>query len=226
MNATIDLFRSLSSTLDDLIPKLDQDLPLAEDIHPAIRKAGEYAADIVRLPAALAKLEAQKASAESSVPARDEAVRQAKHAVRMLETKLKKLGESIDRNRAVLTEDDLKPAPKATHPFLDAFVPSRVDIIESLRKEILAKEDELAKAKETLKRAEAFRKGVDTRLANLARDIVAAKQAVVDHAGRLEETVRVLRKTITHLRNRQEKRDRKREERKVTGTVPVRQLSC
>lgn len=219
MTAPIDLFRSLSKNLDETIQKVDHDLPLAEDIHTAIREIGTYAADMLRLPAALAKLEAQSVSIEASVPAREKAVRRAKNAVDMLAAKLKKLGERIDRNRNALTEDDLKPAVRSADPLLDAFVPTRLDIIEGIRKEMIAAEDELAAARTSLKRAEAFRKGVDTRKANLATEIDAAKKALADHGNRLEEIVRILRKTVAHLKNRQEKRDRKRQIRTVTTVV-------
>ena len=218
MTALIDLFRSLSTALDQLVVKVDADLPLADDIHPAIRKVGDYAADMVRLPVELADLEARLASVRSSVPARDKAVRAARHAVVTTEAALKKLQDRIDYNRSVLTDDDLKPAPKPTSSPFGAFVPSRLDIIEGLRKEILATEDKLAKARDVLKRAEAFRKGVDTRAANLAKKIDDARKAVADHAARLEETVKLLRKTIAHLQNRQTKRDRKRE---AKTAIPV-----
>jgi|GEM_PF-3193914 len=218
MTATIDLFRSLAKTLDAVVIKVDKDLPMAEDIHPAIHRVGEYAADMVRLPAALAKLEARKVSVEASVPAREKSVRAARHAVVTLEAKLKKLGERIVRNRSVLTDEDEAPVAQTSAPIDGLALPTRKEIIEGLRKEFLAAEDEIAKARDTLKRAEAFRKGIATRAANLATEIEAARKAVVDHAGRLEETVKILRKTITHLTNRQEKRDRKRE---AHAAIPV-----
>ena len=210
MTAPIDLFRTLSTTLDDLVRKVDPELPLAEDIHPALRRIGEYAADMLRLPAALAKFEAQKASAEASLPARDEAIRQAKHPVRMLEAKLKKLGESIDRNRAALTDEDEAPVKASPSPIAGLVLPTRKDIIEGLRKDILAAEDELAKARDTLKKAEQTRKGFVTRAANLAKRIDETKRAITEHDGRLEETVKLLRKTIARLKNRQANHDRKR----------------
>ncbi|MEK7546089.1 MAG: hypothetical protein AAB554_03360, partial [Patescibacteria group bacterium] len=197
-------------TLDDVVLKVDKDLPLAEDIHPAIHKVGEYAADMVRLPAALAKLEAQKASAEASVPARDKAVRQARHAVAMLAAKLKKLGESIDRNRLAASNEDTKTVSRTAAYLVPNLPASRQDIVDSLRKEMLAAEDDLAKAKAAAKKAESNRKGVATRAANLTKKIGEARKAVTDHEKRLEETIKLLRKTVNHLRNRQEKRDNKR----------------
>lgn len=219
MPATIDMFRSLSKILDDVVLKVDGDLPMAEDIHPAVAKVGVYLADLVRLPAALAKLEAQKVSVSAGIPARDKAVRKARHAVTMLDAKLKKLGESIDHHRAALSDADEETAAPKTSPVIAGLaLPSRKDRIEELRVQILAAEDERGKAVEALKRAEAFRKGVDTRLGNLETAIAAAKKAVADHAARLDEIVRTLRKTINHLRNRQANRDRKRS---ACGTVSV-----
>lgn len=217
---TIELFRSLSDTLDQLVLKVDRDLPLADDIHPAIHKVGEYAADMVRLPATLAKLEAQKASVDASLPAREDAIRKAKHTVTVLETKLRKLGESIDRNRAAAANEAPAPAIKPAPAVLGLKLPaSRQEIVEGLHKEYLAVDDELNTARDTVKKAEQTRKGFITRAANLAKQIDATKKAVVDHAGRLEETIKVLRKTINHLRNRQEKRDTKRAAKTETVTV-------
>src|SRR5688572_31137100 len=211
MTAPIDLFRTLSNTLDDLVRKVDPELPLAEDIHPAIRRIGEYAAGLVRLPVELAKARALKASADASIPAREEAVRKAKHPVTMLEAKLKKLGESIDRNRVAASNE--RPAPVTTSaPLrLAANLPAtRQEIVDGLEAELLAAKDELAKARAAAKKAESNRKGAVTRAANLAFEVLAAEWAIVDHDGRLEETVKLLRKTIAHLQNRQAKRDRKR----------------
>jgi len=217
MTARIDLFRTLSNTLDDVVRRVDEDLPTAEDIHPAIAKIGAYAAEQVSLPVALAKLEAQKASAEASVPARDKAVRQARHAVVTLEAKLKKLGESIDRNRAAAATEE--PAPKVAATGFAATLPAtRLDLVERLLKEFLAAEEGLAKAQGALKRMEALRKGVDTRTANLTKKIAATVRAIAEHDGRLEETFKILRKTISHLKNRQQKRDRRRKQK--TSTVP------
>ena len=210
MTAPIDLFRTLSNTLDDLVRKVDPELPLAEDIHPAIRRIGEYAAGLVRLPVELAKARALKASADASIPAREEAVRKAKHPVTMLEAKLKKLGESIDRNRVAASNE--APTASGTAPtVLGLKLPgSRQEIVESLHKEYLSVEDDLNKARAAAKKAESNRKGAVTRAANLAFEVLAAEWAIVDHDGRLEETVKLLRKTIAHLQNRQAKRDRKR----------------
>ena len=210
MTALIDLFRNLASILDALVIKVDGDLPLAEDIHPAIRKVGEYAADMLRLPGELAALEAVLASVQASVPARDAAVRKARHEAATLEAKLKKLRERIDYNRSVLTPEDEKPVTRSASPVPGLALKSRVDIIEDLRTEIIAEEEKLAAAHAVLKRAEAFRKGVGTRMTNLAGKIGAARKAISDHEGRLEETVKLLRKTIARLKARQEKRDRKR----------------
>src|SRR5688572_17602038 len=210
MTAPIDLFRTLSNTLDDLVRKVDPELPLAEDIHPAIRRIGEYGAGLVRLPVELAKARALKASADASIPAREETVRKAKHPVTMLEAKLKKLGESIDRNRVAASNE--APTASGTAPtVLGLKLPgSRQEIVENLHKEYLSVEDELAKARAAAKKAESNRKGAVTRAANLAFEVLAAEWAIVDHDGRLEETVKLLRKTIAHLQNRQAKRDRKR----------------
>ena len=211
MTAPIDLFRTLSNTLDDLVRKVDPELPLAEDIHPAIRRISEYAAGLVRLPAELAKARALKASADAVLPAREESVRKAKHPVTMLEAKLKKLTESIDRNRLAASNE--QPAPVAvTVPIsLAAKLPAtRQEIVEGLHAEKLAAEADLAKARAAAKKAESNRKGAVTRAANLAFEVLAAEWAIVDHDGRLEETVKLLRKTIAHLQNRQAKRDRKR----------------
>jgi len=206
---TIDLFRSLSATLDQLILKVDADLPQAEDIHPAIAAAGKYLADHAALPVALAKLEAQKAAADASVPAREKSVRTANHAVTMLEAKLKKLGERIDHH--LNAQSDADDAPVTTTFVLGGKpLPTRREIIEGLRKEIAGVEQEIVAAKAKVKKAEANRKGAVTRAANLAEEIVVARWAIVDHAGRVEDAVKALRKTITHLRNRQEKRDAKR----------------
>ncbi|HTK60667.1 MAG TPA: hypothetical protein VL283_05705, partial [Candidatus Baltobacteraceae bacterium] len=205
---TIDLLRSLSSALDALVLEVDSDLPLAGDIHPAIHDVGEYLADLVRLPAELSKLEAKKASAEASLAARETSVRRANHAVRMAEDKLKKLGERIDHHLEAQSADVAPAAKPSVIPGL--VLQTRQEIIEGLRKEILAAEDALATARGAAKKAESIRKGVVTRITNLAKKIEAAKEAVTDHSGRLEKTIRVLRKTINHLRNRQEKRDAKK----------------
>ncbi len=218
MPATIDMFRSLAKILDDVVLKVDADLPAADDIHPAVAKIGIYLADLVRLPAAVAKLEAQKATAAAGIPTRDKAVRKARHAVTMIDAKLKKLGESIDHHRAALSDADDEPVPTSSKVVAGLALPTRKDRIEELRVQILAAEEERGKAQEALKRAEAFRKGVDTRLGNLDAAIAEAKKAVADHAARLDETVRLLRKTINHLRNRQANRDRKRA---ACGTVSV-----
>lgn len=205
------LFHTLTETLDTLVRSVDEDLPLAEDIHPAIHAVGEYLADELHLPKSLSSLEAKLASAEKSLPAREKDVRRAKHDVTMLETKLKKLRERIDYNRNVLSEEDEKPAAAAPVSLPGLALRSRADIIENLRKEILAAEETLAAAAAKVKKAEANRKGAATRVANLKAEIAKAKKALADHAGRFEETVKILRKTIQHLRNRQAHRDRKRE---------------
>lgn len=211
MTAPIELFRTLSNTLDDLVRKVDPELPLAEDIHPAIRRIGEYAAGLVRLPAELAKVRALKVSADAVIPAREESVRKAKHPVTMLEAKLKKLGESIDRNRSAASNEAPPPAAGTVPTVLGLKLPaSRQEIVEGLHKEYLAVEDELAKARAAAKKAESNRKGAVTRASNLAFEVLVAEWAIVDHDGRLEETVKLLRKTIAHLQNRQAKRDRKR----------------
>jgi chromosome segregation ATPase len=211
MTATTDLFRKLCEELDELVRTVDEDLPKADDIHPAIAAVGAYAAEGQRLPKALAKLEAQKASASSGIPARDEAIRKAKHAVRVLEDKCRKLGEKLDRNRAALTESDLAERPAAPAvAFRGLKLPTRVEIIEQTHVELLAAEDELEKARAAFKQACAFRKGVTTRLKNLDEELGKATQAAADHAAGFEGIVKVLRKTITHLKNRQAKRDRKR----------------
>jgi len=211
MTALIEKFHSLSKILDDVVRDVDQDLALADDIHPAIRRIGEYAAAVARLPVELAKLKAKKASAEASIPTREESVRKAKHALGVIESKLKKLNEGLDRNLNAASEEKPSSVAVTVPTGLAADLPaSRQQYVEKYRADILAAEGELAKARDTLKRAEAFRKGVDTRVANLAWEILVAGWAIVDHEGRLEETIKVLRKTINHLRNRQEKRDRKR----------------
>lgn len=211
MTALIDLFRTLSNTLNDVVRKVDAELPLAEDIHPAIRRIGEYAAGLVRLPAELAKARALKASADASIPVREEAVRKSKHPVTMLEAKLKKLGESIDRNRRAASNEPSAPVAASAPIGLAANLPAtRQEIIEGLHKEYLAVEAELAKARAAAKKAESNRKGAVTRASNLAFEVLVAEWAIVDHDGRLEETVKLLRKTIAHLQNRQAKHDRKR----------------
>ncbi len=210
MTANLELFRSLSKTLDEVVLKVDGDLPGAEDIHPAIAKIGAYAADLIDLPVRLAKAKAKKASAEASVPVREKAVRQARHAVTMLEAKLKKLGERIDHNLYALSSEGDAPAP-APASVLGIKLPTRQEIVEELRKEIASAEDELAAAAAKAKKSESLLKGARTRAVNAADEVAAAEKAIADHAARLEETIKLLRKTTAHLRNRQEKRDRKRQ---------------
>lgn len=216
-----ELLRKLSDVLDETVRAVDADLAMADDIHPAVAKIGGYLAEKARLPAALARLEAQKASAASGIPARDEAVRLSRHSVRTLEDKVRKLGEKIDRNRAALTKDDAETVEPACVPqaLKGLRLPTRTEIIEEARLEMIAAEDGLKAARATLKRAQAFRTGVDTRIANLDREIADVRKAVADHEGRLEETLKLLRKTIAHLRNRQEKRDRKRGARRTSPDV-------
>jgi DNA repair exonuclease SbcCD ATPase subunit len=223
---TIALFRSLSAVLDALILEVDADLPLADDIHRAVRKVGEYMADLVRLPVALAKLEAHKTSIDASIPAREKAARKANGPILLAEGKLKKLNESLARNLAADKDDDSVPVVSVVPAAFEGIVlPTRKELIERLRADVSVAETELAAARAKAKKAESNRKGAVTRSANLAKEIDAAKKAIVDHAGRVDETIKVLRKTINHLRNRQEKRVAKRTERSAAA-IPVETASA
>lgn len=213
---TTDLFRSLRETLSKTLTEVDIDLTTAEDIQTNLELIDAFADGAENLPVTCAKLEAKKASIEATLPDHEAAVTKAKHAVTLIEAKLKKLCQSLERNRAALADE--KPASTREVQALSGLnLPvSRQAYVDELLAEIAAAEAELVQARGEAKKAKLRRGGIVGCVASLDKRIVETRKAVVANAAHHGEVIKVLRKTISHLRNRQEKRDRKRAQKTVT----------
>lgn len=209
MLATISLFKSLTITLDAAVLNAGK-LAEAEDIHPAISTIGKYAAEEAKLAPALAKLEAEMAKLDPRIEALTAEMAPEAHAIRMLEAKLKKLTESIERNmnRPVVRDSSIVASPAASIEGLK--VPATpAQLVAELRTQAAEVETELAKLRAATRKRTTAIKTATTRQGNLATKISEARKALVDHDSKLEEVVRMMRKTIRKLNERRERHEAK-----------------
>lgn len=222
MHATIELFRKLSAHLDAAVLKAGA-LAEADDIHPAIRAVGIYAADEANLPKALSALKAERPEAETRFLEKEEAVRKAAHPLTMLGDKIRRLNDALARN-AKLAEQEMEPLlpakPAKTYGIGLDIPASRRECVARLAAEIETAKAEAKDAGRKLKNAKDARRRAKNRLAEIDAAIAETEAKIADHAKRLPETVKLLRKTITHLENRLTVRERKRAKRE-TGPIEV-----
>lgn len=202
MLATKTLFQTLMTALDAAVLGAGK---LAErgDIHPAIHAIGEYAAAEAALEPVrtkLAKLEADKAKADLRLEALVKSAKPAEtHKIGVLEAKLKKLAGDIERNEAAAALE--KPVAKTPAPNpLGIKVPAtRWEIVAELREQLAAVEKELTELLAAPKKLATAVKAATTRQSNLATKIDEARKVLVAHDGKLEEVIRLMRKTIKKL---------------------------
>lgn len=209
MTATIDQFRALVKTLDETAAACDVELMGREDIGGPMKEIAAYLRAFSDLPAAISKLEAEKARVEARLPGRVAAAKAARHQIATLETGLGKLRIALAHNEEAAASEGTVNVT-VTSPLAAGFPVSRQARVEELRSEIGAVEAEMAGKREALKKAERALKADQTRQRNLAAGIAGIECELGAHSARLTEVAKLVRKTTHYLKNRQEKRDRNR----------------
>jgi len=199
-------FLDALKSLDATVARIDHDLVGAADIRESLQTLVSFKLEHDDLPGTFADLLAEKAKVDARVPRREQEARKAKHGVLTIETKLKKLGESLDHNVSNLAATP-EADPSATAQAFGLKLPAtRRERIEQLKLEIAEVEASLAEPKALHKKAAALYKSDVTRAKNLG-------QKIAQNRKRLPEMAKLARKTAEHLKNRQEHRDRKAAER-------------
>lgn len=216
---TIDQFRTLTKTLDDVAAKCDVELMGREDIGGPMKDIAAYLLAFDALPKAIGKLEAEKLRIDARRDGREAAIRRARHPLTMLDAKLKKLGETLEHNVAAAASE--KPAEVSASAKSAGLPPTRQARVEELRSEIAAVEAEKSEPLKALKKAEGFLKGDATRLRNIDAEILKITAEIAALPGRLDEMAESVHRTVRYLKNRQAKRDRKAAEKAAKPSATV-----
>lgn len=213
-------FLDALKSLDATVARIDHDLVGAADIRESLQTLVSFKLEHDDLPGTFADLLAEKAKVDARVPRREQEARKAKHGVLTIETKLKKLGESLDHNVSNLAATP-EADPSATAQAFGLKLPAtRRERIEQLKLEIAEVEASLAEPKALHKKAAALYKSDVTRAKNLGQKIAETGKLIEQNRKRLPEMAKLARKTAEHLKNRQEHRDRKAAER-LAKQAPV-----
>lgn len=210
MRSSIELFRQLCSKLDAVVIEAG-DLVLADDIHPAVRAVGAYASEEVELPKKLAALRQERPVLQARLGEARGRLRRALHAGRVLTDATNKLRDSLAHNEeAAKSEAETPAAPVASYALAIALPTSRRARIAELRAEISAKEAEAKDRRREIKNAKDALRRADKRVKEIAEAIETNERLLKEHVAGLDGIVKILRKTIRHLVNRMDARERKR----------------
>jgi len=202
------VFRKALDDLDAVVAKISPGLVSATDIHAAINQLAAFQLKFTSLPILVAKTKAEKAALDERLPKRLAAIKAGRHAVRELTVALDKLGRRLDFNVDAAKFEPETVAPVPTYTF-GIKILTRHERIAELRTELAEVEQKLVESSQAGKKFETLYKSDSTRAGNLAKRLAEKEQALAEIRRRLPEMVKLARKTIRQLNDRQAHSDRK-----------------
>lgn len=203
MSHLMTTFQQLSSVIDTLARVEDNQFQ-ADDVHPVVRRAGDWSAEHRQLIGCIGKLASEQAKLTAQLPVREEAVKLAKRPLQSPSHKLAKLEKSLAHNLAQKDTSVSPPSPQVLEiaKALKIEPKTRTELVADLRQEIAAVQAEIDAATVPVKKAEASLKGVRTKLANVGAKIAEAEQALAAHVGKLEQLVVDLQSVVEKVTKR------------------------